>query len=128
MENGKNILRINEREAFQCIDCGPRPKVLVIDGIAMGILKTELHKYKHEIVQELANKSKKEFEGSNFRDRMFIKQTKNRLLLRKAVKKTKIGQCTKTMRKIAIVIWRMIQERKEREISKTRGWKFSGSV
>ena len=82
----KNILRINEREAFQCIDCGPRPKVLVIDGIAMGILKTELHKYKHEIVQELANKSKKEFEGSNFRDRMFIKQTKNRLLLRKAVK------------------------------------------
>ena len=91
----KNILRINEREAFQCIDCGPRPKVLVIDGIAMGILKTELHKYKHEIVQELANKSKKEFEGSNFRDRMFIKQTKNRLLLRKAVKKQRLASARK---------------------------------
>ena len=87
----KSILRNNEREAFQCIDCGPRPKVLVIDGIAMGILKTELHKYKHEIVQELANKSKKEFEGSNFRDRMFFKQTKNRLLLRKAVKKQRLA-------------------------------------
>ena len=91
----KNILRINEREAFHCIDCGPRPKVLVIDGIAMGILKTELHKYKHEIVQELANKSKKEFEGSNFRDRMFIKQTKNRLLLRKAVKKQRLASARK---------------------------------
>ena len=62
---------MNEKHSSALIvDQGP--KVLVIDGIAMGILKTELHKYKHEIVQELANKSKKEFEGSNFRDRMFI--------------------------------------------------------
>ena len=32
-----NIFTINEREAFYCSLCGPRPKALVIDGIAMGL-------------------------------------------------------------------------------------------
>ena len=32
-----NIFEINEREAFSCLTCGPRPPILVIDGISMGI-------------------------------------------------------------------------------------------
>ena len=76
-----NVLTINEKDAFQCTDCGPRPKVVVIDGIAMGIQKGELEKHKDIVVKDLPRKSKKEFSGSCFQDRMFIKLPKNRKLL-----------------------------------------------
>ena len=81
-----NILTINETEVFQCSDCGPRPKVLVIDGIAMGLKKSELDKYKEEMVKDLGYKSNIDIIGSNFKDRMFIKLSRNRKLLRKAAK------------------------------------------
>ena len=35
-----NILTIDERQLFQCKKCGPRPSVLVFDGIAMAIRKS----------------------------------------------------------------------------------------
>ena len=82
-----NVLTINEKDAFQCTDCGPRPKVLVIDGIAMGIQKGELEKHKDIVVKDLPRKSKKEFSGSCFQDRMFIKLPKNRKLLKSAAQK-----------------------------------------
>ena len=68
---------------FKCVDCGPRPEVLVFDGIAMGLMKTELNKHK-EMVKELVKKSKIDIEGSKFNDRMFIKRSKNRKILREA--------------------------------------------
>ena len=77
------ILRIDEKEVFKCVDCGPRPEVLVFDGIAMGLMKTELNKHK-EMVKELVKKSKIDIEGSKFNDRMFIKRSKNRKILREA--------------------------------------------
>ena len=75
------MLTIDEKDAFRCTDCGPRPKVLVIDGIAMGIQKGELEKHKDIVVKDLPRKSKKEFSGSCFQDRMFIELPKNRKLL-----------------------------------------------
>ena len=41
------VLTIDESELFKCIDCGLRPKVLVIDGIAMDTMKSEIEKH-HE--------------------------------------------------------------------------------
>ena len=78
------ILRIDEKEVFQCVECGPRPKALVFDGIAMGMMKSELNKYKDEFVKELVRKSRIDIKGSKFNDRMFIKLSRNRKILRKA--------------------------------------------
>ena len=60
------ILRIDEKRAFECIDCGPRPKVLVIDGIAMGIMKSELKKQEEDILKDLEFKSHIDIEGSHY--------------------------------------------------------------
>ena len=80
------ILTIDEKEAFQCIDCGPRPKVLVIDGIAMGIMKSELKKQEEEILKDLGTKSHTDIQGSNYNDRMFIKLSRNRKIIKNAAK------------------------------------------
>ena len=80
-------LTINEKDAFQCTDCGPRPKVLVINGIAIGIQKGELEQHKDIVVKDLPRKSKKQFSSSCFQERMFIKLPKNRKLLKSAAQK-----------------------------------------
>ena len=79
-----NILNINQKEAFSCITCGPRPSALVIDGITMGIQVKELEKYKEDFVKAPIVESKIEFLGSKYRSRMFIKLLSNRQILRKA--------------------------------------------
>ena len=79
-----NILTIDEKEIFKCRNCGPRPSVLVIDGIAMGIQKSELNKYKSYFAKDLEYKSNVEISGSNFKDRMFVKLSKNRKILKNA--------------------------------------------
>ena len=81
-----NVLTINEKELFKCSGCGPRPQVLVIDGIAMGLMKSELDKYNEDFSKELDYKSKIDFIGSKFKDRMFIKLSRNRKLIRNAAK------------------------------------------
>ena len=43
-----NVLKIDEKEIFKCRNCGPRPKVFVIDGIAMGLMKSRLDKNEEE--------------------------------------------------------------------------------
>ena len=78
------VLTIDESELFKCIDCGPRPKVLVIDGIAMGIMKSEIEKHHEDFTEDLKHESRTELEGSQYKDRMFIKLLKNRKKLRKA--------------------------------------------
>ena len=82
-----NILTIDEKGSFTCISCGPRPKVLVIDGIAMGLQVKELEKNKEAMKINLPYESKEVLEGSNFVDRMFIKKSSNRKILREAVEK-----------------------------------------
>ena len=37
-----NIFEINKKEAFSCLTFGPRPPILVIDGISMGIQQSKL--------------------------------------------------------------------------------------
>ena len=64
--------------------CGPRPKVFVIDGIAMGLMKSRLDKNEEEFKNDLGKKSKIEFVGSKYKDRMFIKLSKNRKKIRTA--------------------------------------------
>ena len=72
------ILTIDEKEAFQCIDCGPRPKVLVIDGIAMGIMKSELKNQEEDILRDLGAKSHTDIQGSDYNARMFIILSRSR--------------------------------------------------
>ena len=74
------------KKVFQSLTCGPRPNVLVIDGIANGLMKSELEKHKEKIVQEMECESKVVLKGLNFRDRMFIKLQKNRKLIKEAAK------------------------------------------
>ena len=82
-----NVLTIDERQLFQCKKCGPRPSVLVFDGIAMGIMKSELNRCKSVMEKDLGYKSNVVIAGSNFEERMFIKLAKNRKLLRESAKK-----------------------------------------
>ena len=82
-----NVLTIDERQLFQCKNCGPRPSVLVFDGIAMGIMKSELNRCKSVMEKDLGYKSNVVIAGSNFEERMFIKLAKNRKLLRESAKK-----------------------------------------
>ena len=79
-----NVLKIDEKEIFKCRNCGPRPKVFVIDGIAMGLMKSRLDKNEEEFKNDLGKKSKIEFVGSKYKDRMFIKLSKNRKKIRTA--------------------------------------------
>ena len=61
-----NVLTIDERQLFQCKNCGPRPSVLVFDGIAMGIMKSELNRCKSVMEKDLGYKSNVVIAGSNF--------------------------------------------------------------
>ena len=79
-----NVLKIDEKEIFKCRNCGPRPKVLVIDGIAMGLMKSLLDKNEEDLTNDLGKKSKIEFVGSKYKDRMFIKLSRNRKKIRSA--------------------------------------------
>ena len=58
--------------------------MLVIDRIAMGIMKSEIEKHHEDFTEDLKHESRTELEGSQYKDRMFIKLLKNRKKLRKA--------------------------------------------
>ena len=47
------FLTIPEKKVFPCVNCGLRPNVLVIDGIAVGLDRCE-----DIVAEELADKSK----------------------------------------------------------------------
>ena len=38
-----------------CVNCGPRPNLLVIDGIAMGLQKSVLDRYEDIVAEEIAD-------------------------------------------------------------------------
>ena len=78
------IFNIDQKKTFSCVSCGPRPEALVIDGIAMGIQVKEWNKHKEEMGIDPGSKSKIEFQGSKYKNRMFIKLLSNRKILRKA--------------------------------------------
>ena len=90
-----NVLKIDEKEIFKCRNCGPRPKVFVIDGIAMGLMKSRLDKNEEEFKNDLGKKSKIEFVGSKYKDRMFIKLSKTERRL-ELLQLKKIGLCLET--------------------------------
>ena len=50
------FLTIGEKDIFQCVSCGPRLNVLVIDRIAMGLQKSVLYRYEDIVAEELADK------------------------------------------------------------------------
>ena len=79
-----NIFEINEKEAFSCLTCGPRPPILEIDGISMGIQQSKLTQGEYRANPNTNGNS--EIIGSKFQDRMFIKLSSNRKILREAVK------------------------------------------
>ena len=56
MQPVKNFLRLAKRRYFSDDDSGPRPHVLVIVGIAMGLQKSVLDRYEGTVAEELADK------------------------------------------------------------------------
>ena len=62
------FLTISEKKVFPCVNCGLRPNVLVIDGIAVGLDRCE-----DIVAEELADKGKSKISGSEFSGRMFVK-------------------------------------------------------
>ena len=87
VEFWNNILTIDDKKSFMCVDCGPRPEVLVIDGIAMGLQISELKKNLENMTTNTPCQSNKTFQGSKFEDRMFISKPANRKILKEAAKK-----------------------------------------
>jgi len=69
-----NILTIDDKKCFTCINCGPRPKVMVVDGIAMGLQISELKKHIEKMNFQAPYKSNTILEGSKFEDRNFIRK------------------------------------------------------
>merc|ERR1719319_1965658 len=66
----EETLELSEKVCFQCPICGPRPPVLVIDGVAIGIMKERLH---HQANMFVPFESSKIFDCPTFQDKMFIK-------------------------------------------------------
>ena len=87
VEFWNNVLTIDDKKSFTCVTCGPRPKVLVVDGTAMGLQISELKKHIQNMKVEAPYKSKCIFEGSKFEERNFIKRPVNRKILKEAAKK-----------------------------------------
>ena len=56
MQPVKNFLRLAKRRYFSDDDSGPRPNVLVIVGIAMGLQKSVLDRYEGTVAEELVEK------------------------------------------------------------------------
>ena len=54
-------LKLDDKKSFTCVDCGPRPKVLVIDGIAMGLQLSELKKKLDNLKTHTPFQSQKNF-------------------------------------------------------------------
>ena len=79
-----NILTIDDKKSFVCVDCGPRPNVLVLDGIAMGLQISELKKNCENLKTQTPFQSLKTFESSKYEDRMFIRKPANRKILKEA--------------------------------------------
>ena len=75
------VLDINEKASFVCSSCGPRPKDLCMDGVAVGML---FEKVKDKSMEEfvIPFDSIEVFDAPNFRDRMFLKNKKGREYLR----------------------------------------------
>ena len=84
VEFWNNILTIDDKKSFMCVDCGPRPEVLVIDGIAMGLQISELKKNLENMTTNTPCQSNKTFQVSKFEDRMFIIKPANRKILKEA--------------------------------------------
>ena len=86
VEYWTNILEIDDNKAFTCTTCGPRPNYLVVDGITMGIQASVFNKYRDQMTTTTPYVSNTTLEGSKFEDRMFIKKSSNRKILRDAAK------------------------------------------
>ena len=56
MQPVKNFLRLAKRRYFSDDNSGPRPNVLVIVGIAMGLQKSVLDRYEGTVAEELVEK------------------------------------------------------------------------
>ena len=56
MQPVKNFLRLAKRRYFSDDNSGPRPNVLVIVGIAMGLQKSVLDRYEGTVAEELVDK------------------------------------------------------------------------
>ena len=80
----KDILVMDLQEAYICKSCGPRPKTLVVDGIALGIQTKQLRKYMNKLNLFSPFLSPSILKGSIFRDRMFVKKQTNRDIIRQA--------------------------------------------
>ena len=80
----KDIFVMDLKKNYTCKSCGPRPHTLVVDGIALGIQTKQFKKYMKNMTLYAPYSSPAILKGSDFSNRMFVKEQSNRNILRKA--------------------------------------------
>ena len=76
------VLNINPKTGFVCPECGPRPKTLCCDGVAVGM---QWEKIKDISDLVLPFNSPEILDAPHYKERMFIKLKKNRDVLKKCM-------------------------------------------
>ena len=78
----EEVLNMNPKTAFVCPDCGPRPKTLCCDGVAVGMQWDKMKEISDLI---MPFNSPEILDAPQYKERMFIKMKKNRDLLKKCM-------------------------------------------
>ena len=80
----EEVLNINPKTGFVCPECGPRPKTLCCDGVAVG-MQWEKIKDISDLDLVLPFNSPEILDAPHYKERMFIKLKKNRDMLKKCM-------------------------------------------
>ena len=79
---------MNSEQAFMCPECGPRPDYLCMDGVCIGISVDNMRDQKDsDLFLEYSDKPI--LDATEYKERMFLKQKKNRDLLKHSCLKNK---------------------------------------
>ena len=84
----EEIICMNSEQAFMCPECGPRPDYLCMDGVCIGISVDNMRDQKDSDLF-LAYSDKPILDAPEYKERMFLKQKKNRDLLKHSCLKNK---------------------------------------
>ena len=75
------VLNLPLDKLFVCDDCGPRPEVLCMDGVSIGIMVDKVQKEGNLFVPISSDEI---LDAPEYKERMFIKTKKNRKMIIKA--------------------------------------------
>ena len=90
----EEILSMNPEKSFVCPDCGPRPDFLCMDGVCVGISVDNI-KHQKDSDLFLQYSDKDILDAPDYKSRMFIKEKRNREIIRNACLQSKIPDLRK---------------------------------